>query len=100
MNTKPILIVTGEPFSVFSEILFKTLKKNKFKKSIVVIGSFDLLNKQMKFLKYNIPIKIISHNFKEKDLDKKKINLININFKFKNIFKDISNESNLLIICK
>ena len=31
MNTKPILIVTGEPFSIFSEILFKTFKKINLK---------------------------------------------------------------------
>ena len=89
MSTKPILIVAGEPYSIFSEILFKTFSKNKFKNPIVVIGSFDLIKKQMKFLKYNIPIKIVNHNFKKKDLDKKKINLINVNFKYKNTLKDI-----------
>ena len=43
MNTKPILIITGEPYSVFSEILFKALKNNKFHKKIVLIGSHKLL---------------------------------------------------------
>ena len=36
MITKPILIVAGEPYSVFLEIYFKSLKKKKnkrFKKS-------------------------------------------------------------------
>ena len=29
MNSKPILIVGGEPNSIFLEIFFKTLKKKK-----------------------------------------------------------------------
>ena len=35
MNIKPILIVTGEPFSIFSEILFKTLKKINLKNQLL-----------------------------------------------------------------
>ena len=31
MNYKPILIVSGEPNSIFLEIFFKTIKKNKLK---------------------------------------------------------------------
>ncbi len=63
MNIKPILIVTGEPFSIFSEILFKTLKKNKFKKPIIIIGSYRLLCDQMKFLKYSIKFNVIKKKF-------------------------------------
>ena len=63
MNIKPILIVTGEPFSVFSEILFKTFKKSKFKKPIIIIGSHNLLIDQMKFLKYKIQFNIIKKSF-------------------------------------
>ena len=43
MNIKPILIIAGEPYSVFSEILFKSTKE-KFKSPIVIIGSKNLLN--------------------------------------------------------
>ena len=32
MNYKPIIIVSGEPNSIFFEIFFKTLKRSKFKK--------------------------------------------------------------------
>ena len=32
-NFRPILIIAGDPKSVFLEIYFKSLKKNKFKKS-------------------------------------------------------------------
>ena len=50
MNYKPLIIVMGEPYSIFSEILFKLYKTKiikKFKRPIVLIGSKDLLNKQM-----------------------------------------------------
>ena len=94
MNIKPILIVAGEPFSVFSELLFKALKKNKFKKPLVIIASYKLLSKQMKFLKYEIPFNKISKNFEIKNLKKNQINIIDVNFKFNNIFQIISDVSN------
>ena len=85
MNSKkPILIVAGEPFSVFSEILFKTIKKYKIKKPIVVLGSYDLIKAQMSFLKYKIPLNIIPQNFKTKNLKMNAINIIDIKLRFSN----------------
>ena len=40
MNYKPIIIVGGEPNSIFSEIFFKSLKIKKFKSPIILIASF------------------------------------------------------------
>ena len=51
MNYKPILIVAGEPNSIFSEIFVKSLKKIKIKNPIILICSFNLLNKQLTKLK-------------------------------------------------
>ena len=93
MSIKPILIVAGEPFSVFSEILCKAIIKHNFKKPLILIGSFDLLSKQMSFLKYKISFNIVDKNFKFKDLKKNRLNLIDIKFRFKNIFDNISDES-------
>ena len=93
MNIKPILLVAGEPFSIFSEILFKTLKKNKFKKPIIIIGSFKLLKDQMKFLKYKIQFNLINKDFHNKDLSKKKLNIIDVEFSYKKIFEKISSNS-------
>ena len=62
-NKNPILIVAAEPFSIFSEILFKSFIKHKLKKPLVVIGSQKLLIKQMKFLKYKIQLNNINKNF-------------------------------------
>ena len=53
MNDKPILIVAGEPYSIFSEIFFKSLKKFNNKKKIILIASKDLIKQQMKKLNYN-----------------------------------------------
>ena len=74
-NNSPLLIVLGEPNSIFSEVLFKAYKKKiiqKFNRPIVIIGSENLLKLQMKFLKYSIKIqKINSFNFKKLRLNKK-----------------------------
>ena len=95
MNDKPILVVAGEPYSVFSEIFFKSLKNFSNKKKIILIASKDLINQQMKKLNYNYSFNDIDEkkiNFKK--LDDKKINIININFKFEKPFNKITNKSN------
>ena len=54
MNNKPILIVLGEPNSVFSELLFKVFKNKinkKINRPLLIIGSEKLLKAQMKALK-------------------------------------------------
>ncbi len=94
MNSNPILIIAGEPFSIFSEILFKSFKKNKFSKPLILIGSFNLFQKQMKHLNFNIPFNQIDKNFNYRELKKNKINIIDINFSFKKIFQKINNSSN------
>ena len=96
MNTKkPILIVAGEPFSIFSEILFKSFLKYKIKRPLVVLASIKLFKSQMNYLKYNIPFNIIDKKFDITELKIKKINIINIDFNFSKPFKKISKDSNL-----
>ena len=52
---KPVLIVLGEPNSIFVEILSKVLNKISIKKKInypiILIGSKKLILSQLKFLK-------------------------------------------------
>ena len=59
MTIKPILIVTGEPYSIFFELLFKLYKlkivKNN-KRPLILITSKNLLIKQMKYFNYNFKI--------------------------------------------
>ena len=52
MNYKPIIIVAGEPNSIFFEIFFKSISRKKFKSPIILIGSINLLKLQMKKLKF------------------------------------------------
>ena len=98
MKNSPLLIVLGEPNSIFSEILFKTYKKKiiqNFKRPIVIVGSEKLLKLQMKILKYSIKIqKINVSDLKRSNLNKKFINVINVEYKFKKIFDKISSNSN------
>ncbi len=49
---KPILIVGGEPNSIFLEIYFKTLETKNIKSPIILISSEKIIKKQMKILKY------------------------------------------------
>ena len=92
---KPILGIAAEPFSIFSEILFKTFKKYKLKGPLVIIASFKLIKSQMKYLKYKIPLNKIDQNFEIKDLKTKALNIINLDFAFSKPFKKISKMSNL-----
>ena len=47
MIKKPILIVAGEPNSIFLEIFFKSIQKIKIKSPIILIASHKLLKLQM-----------------------------------------------------
>ena len=95
---KPILIVAGEPNSIFIEILIKSLKKKKFKSPIILIVSKKIFELQLKKLKIKFPFKII----KEKEISKKtlnnnKLNIINVRYNTKNAFEKISSKSNSYI---
>ena len=98
MNKKPIIIVSGEPYSIFFEIFFKSKKKINLKRPIILIGSKKLLIKQMFKLKFNFDINLIPKDKIDFDLlDNKKINLIDVNFKFKKTFDRITAKSNSYI---
>ena len=98
MKFDPILIVTGEPNSIFLEILFKTFNKIRTKRPIILITSHILLKKQMKIFNYKKKIRILEYKkIKKYKLDNKCINLINIKYKSEKIFTDISKKSNQFI---
>ena len=95
MNYKPILIVAGEPNSIFFEIFFKSIQNHHYKSPLIIITSKKLLEQQMKKLGFFFEINVINQNFiKFNLLDNKQINLINIEYKFSNCFENISNKSN------
>ena len=98
MNSKPIIVVAGEPYSIFLEIFFKTKKKCTFKKPIILIASKKLVYLQMKKLGFNFDLNLInSDKLDLKSLKKNQINLIDVNFKFNKIFDKISDKSNSYI---
>ena len=98
MNYNPILLVNGEPNSVFSEIFFKTLKSQKIKSPLILISSEKILVKQMKKLKFKKKIRLLKvKNFDFQKLDNKTINLINVDFNQKKPFEKISKKSNKFI---
>ena len=98
MSYKPILLVAGEPNSVFSEIFFKSLKKNHYKSPLIIIVSKNLLLKQMALLGFNYKINIIDEKYIDiNELDNKKINIIDVEYTFKYAFEKITNKSQAYI---
>ena len=83
---KKILIVTGDPNSINSEIIYKTWKKidKNIKKRIYIISNYKLLKTQFKKLNYSVKMvdvkNIINHN------DANSLKIINIDLNFKDPF--------------
>ena len=94
MNYKPIIIVAGEPNSVFFELFFKVIKK-KIRSPIILIASKKIIIKQAKILKEKISFNITNESeiIKKKN-NLKKINLIDIDFKQVYGFDKITSKSN------
>ena len=70
MNFNKILVVLGEPNSIFSEVLFKYFNSKSFKKNkniIIMVGNKKLIFKQMKKLRYNFTINQINSIKKQKN---------------------------------
>jgi 4-hydroxythreonine-4-phosphate dehydrogenase len=98
MNSNPILVVSGEPNSIFLELFFKIFNKNKIKSPIILISSEKLLNLQMKKLGFKNKIRLINASkLKLYKLDNKTINLINIKYNPNKAFEKISSKSNKFI---
>ena len=97
--SKPIAIIAGEPNSISSEIIFKCwkLKKKYIHKPLLIIGSVQLLNLQMKQLKYKIKIKKINKHFKIRDLNEIELPVYDIDYTQKKPFEKISSKSNKYI---
>lgn len=95
---KKILIVTGDPKSINSEIIFKSWKKlsKNLKKKIYFISNYELLSSQFKKLKYKIKL-IKVNNLNEKDNDYS-LKIINIDLKFKEAFNVEKTKSSKFVI--
>ena len=84
---KKIILISGDPNSINSEIIFKCWKKiNKtIRKRIYLVSNYDLINNQFSKLKYKIK------NKKVKDINENlsgdELKIINVNLDFNNPFK-------------
>ena len=99
MKSKPLIIVAGEPNSIFLEIFFKSLKKIKNKTPIILICSKKLFILQSKALNAKINFRLVSKD----DLIKKKyatkvINLLDIRLDVNKPFDKITNNGNVIIL--
>jgi len=98
MGKEPIIIVGGEPNSVFLEIFFKSLKTSTYKSPLIIITSKKLLQHQMKKLDFNFEINDINNELNDfSKLNNSKINLINVDYDFVKCFDKITNKSNKYI---
>ena len=84
---KKIILISGDPNSINSEIIFKSWKKidKSIKKRIYLISNYDLINNQFLKLKYKIKTQKVKNINEISKGDELKI--INVNLVFKNSFK-------------
>ena len=95
MNFSPVIIVGGEPQSIFLEIFLKAIKK-KSQHPIILVSSKDILKKNIEKFKKNLKINVLNRNFS--NIKKGIINLVDINYKkFSFSKKKITNVSNSYI---
>jgi 4-hydroxythreonine-4-phosphate dehydrogenase len=93
VSYKPIIIVAGEPNSIFFELFFKVIK-NKIKSPIILIASKKIIIKQAKILKTKINFNTINELEVIKKKKLKKINLIDVDFNQSLAFEKITTKSN------
>ncbi len=83
---KKIILVSGDPNSINSELIYKSLKKinSSVKKKIYLVTNYNLIEKQLKKLNYKIKFEVVKNIQEQSNSDK--IKVINIDLKFKNPF--------------
>ena len=95
---KKIILISGDPNSINTEILYKSWKKisKTLKRKIYIISSYNLTLDQLN--KLNSPLKVSkvkSINDKNDDLSLK---ILDVNLKYKNPFKVPFNEASKFVI--
>ena len=91
--TKKIILVSGDPNSINSEIIYKSWKRlpEKLKKNIFIISNYKLLKEQYHKLNYKIKLNVVKDIFNEPVSTNLKILDIKINFRDPfNVSKDHS----------
>tara|TARA_B100001121_G_C18677249_1_gene616819 strand:- start:193 stop:1158 length:966 start_codon:yes stop_codon:yes gene_type:complete len=93
-----IIIVSGDPNSINSEIIFKSWNKlnSSLKKRIYIISNYNLLKKQQKKMKKKI--KIIKVNNINEGVSSKYFKILNIDLKFSDPFNVKAKEASKFVI--
>ena len=81
MHHKPIIIVPGQSNSIFFEIFFKTLKKNKFSSALILICDANIFKINAKKYNFNVASNLIQPEQQINLLKKNTINIINVKIK-------------------
>ena len=99
MRNKPILIVAGDPYSVFIEIFLKSIKRNKYKSPLILICNKENFIFQLKKFRINKKIRVLDYkNLNKTIINNNKINIIDVElsnlnnkkvtlYSLKNVFK-------------
>ncbi len=96
--SKKIIIITGDPISINSEIIYKCWKKlnTKLKKKIYFISNYRLIEKQFNKLRYKT--KILKLNNLNERSNSNKLKIIDINLDFRDPFKIKEKNSSIFVI--
>ena len=79
-NYNPIIVVSGDPKSIFLEIFFKSFKIAK--RPLILVVNKKILKQQMELLKYKFNLnEILDLNFEKKIINNKVLNFINVPIK-------------------
>ena len=82
MKAKPILLIAGDPYGVFLELFFKSIKNKNYKSPLILICCKKLLIKQMKVCNFKKKIKVIEiTDIFKSNYNNKYINIINVKLK-------------------
>ena len=93
-----IIILPGEPNSIFFEIFFKSIKKKKLLSPLILISDVNFFKKKIKEYDYKGKYKIINKINEINTLDNKSINIIDVKMKESNSKKIQLNYNNDYII--
>ena len=98
MNYKPIIIVAGEPNSIFLEIFLKKIQKYKAKNPLILIASMKLIRLQMNYFKIKKKVRVLNYkNIFYLKLNNNTINIIDVEYKTSGTFDKSSLKSNRYI---
>ena len=93
-----IILICGDVHSINSEIICKMWKKinKKIKKNLYLITNYEIFKSQIKELGFKIGLEQVENIKEESKFDK--LQIININLKFKNSFKVSQKENSNFVI--